>query len=411
MFLLKGRLQMMNSTTTQSNQLASCLQENLARALNIVAPAVATRSTLPVLSHVLLFAENGQLKITATNLDLTVICQIGAIADGEWGIAVPAREFGDLIASLPKERVDLKFIRAMQSLNIRCQHASANVKGIAAGEFPTPPTAANAIQITLDAETLHQMIRQTTFSASSDDARPILKGVLTEISQVGIAFASADGFRLSVRSVSQPLGITESLQVVIPASTLNLVAKVAAQQEEPVEIALDEKRTHAFFRQGNVQVISSLIDGNFPNVRQIVPQQHTTRVVTNAADLLAAVKRSIVFARSEKGIVRLHTVSANGAASKPSAPNTTPALAEGAKGKLVVSATAKERGDYTDELDATVEGNPIEIAFNGQFLTELIEKVDPAQIILEMTSDVSPGVFKVVGREDYVHVVMPMHAK
>jgi DNA polymerase-3 subunit beta len=385
---------MTTSTTTAPNQLASCLQENLTRALSIVAPAVSTRSTLPVLSHVLLVTDNGQLKVTATNLSLTVICRIGAIVEGEWGIAVPAREFADLIASLPKERVDLKFTRETQSVNIRCERASANVKGIAADQFPTPPTPTNAVQLMLEAETLHEMIKQTTFSASSDDSRPTLTGVLTEITQNGIAFASADGFRLSVRSVSKTLPVSQGLRVIIPASTLNLLAKIAVQQEEPIEIALDEKRTHAFFRQGNVEVISSLIDGNFPDFRQIVPQQHTTRIVTNAGDFLAAVKRSIVFARSEKGIVRLQAVPANGATSK-----------------LVISATAKERGDNTDELDATVEGNPIQIAFNGQFLSELIEKVDPSQIILETTSEASPGVFKVVGREDYIHILMPMHAK
>ena len=138
----------------------------------------------------------------------------------------------------------------------------------------------------------------------------------------------------------------------------------------------------------------SVIEGNFPDFGQIVPKQHNTRVVTNAADFSAAVKRSIVFARSQKGIVRLQAVSANGAASK-----------------LVVSAASAERGDSTDEVEASVEGNSVEIAFNGQFLSELIEKVNPPQLILETTSEAAPGVFKVVGREDYIHVIMPMHAK
>ena len=249
---------MSNPTTNSSNQSASCLQENLTRALSIVAPAVATHSTLPVLSHVLLVAANGQLNITATNLDLTVMCRVGAIVEGEWGIAVPAREFGDLIASLPKDRVDLKFSADTLSLNIRCLRANANVKGLAAGEFPTPAAPVNATQLNLDAGTLHEMIKQTTFSAASENSRPILTGVLAEISQTGITVAAADGFRLSVRSVSQTLPVTERLRVVIPAPALNLVAKIATVQEEPFEIAIDEKRTRVSFRQGNVQVISSL---------------------------------------------------------------------------------------------------------------------------------------------------------
>ena len=385
---------MTDSTTSTPNQSAACLQENLARALNIVSPAVASRSTLPALTYILLTAANGQVSVTATNLDLAVTCKIGAIVEGEWGLALPARELGELIGSLPQDRVDLKFSPETQALNIRCLRASANIKGIAAGEFPKPPALVNAIQLSLEAETLREMIKQTTFSAASDNARPILAGVLTELAQTGITFAAADGFRLSVRSASQTLPLSERLRVVIPAPALNLVAKIAAMQEDPFELAFSERRTHVSFRQGNVEVLSSLIEGNFPDFGQLVPPQHTTRVVTNAADFLAAVKRSIVFARSQKGIVRLQAVPANGTASK-----------------VVVSAVSAERGDYTDELDAGVEGNPVQIAFNGQFLAEWIEQVKPTQLILETTSEAAPGVFKVVGREDYLHLIMPMHAK
>ena len=217
----------------------SCLQENLAKGLSIVGRAVATRSTLPVLSNILLATDQGRLKLSATNLEIGITCWIGAKVEEDGATTVPARTFVDLVGALPAERVDMELIVRTQTLNLKCGRFENNVRGIDATEFPLIPTADDANAIRIDPETLRTMINQVVFAAATDESRPILTGVLARFendsSGAGrVLFAASDGFRLAVRTAPLIEPVAAPMSVIIPARALAELGRISGDQENPV---------------------------------------------------------------------------------------------------------------------------------------------------------------------------------
>ncbi len=384
----------------------SCLQENLAKGLSIVSRAVASRSTLPVLGNILIATDQGRLKLAATNLELAVTCWIGAKVEEDGATTVPARVLIDFVNLLPPERIDMALTVRTQTLNLKCARYSANIKGIDATEFPIIPTISDSKKISLEPELLREMIEQVTFAAATDESRPVLTGVIAKFDKDQVTFAAADGFRLSVRRATLGAPVDQPWSVIIPARALQEVGRVSGEQEEPIEMAVTENKNQALFRLTNIEIVSQLIDGAFPDFTRIIPESHKTRTVINTAELQNAVKASSVFARDAMNTVRLQIAPA-GETGAPlgGAPH---GPAGSATGKLAISATSAESGDNLGEVDATVDGEPIEIAFNARYLADVLNVLHAPQVALETTSAASPGLIKAVGRDDFTHVIMPM---
>ncbi len=372
----------------------SCLQENLAKGLSVVGRAVATRSTLPVLSNVMLATDNGRLKLSATDLEIGINCWIGAKVEEDGAITVPARSFIDLVNSLPPERIDMELIVRTQTLNLKCARYEANLKGIDAQEFPLIPSAEEGEgQITLETDAFREMIEQVVFAAATDESRPILTGVLAKFEGKQLTLAAADGFRLSVRSIELPME-TEPASIIIPARALAEVARISTE-EETIALIIASNRNQVLFHTPNVELVSQLIEGNFPDYQQIIPKTYATRTVVNTNSFLRACKTANIFARDAANIVRLQIVPGG----------------ELAPGHMTVTATSAELGDNVGEMDASIEGDEIEIAFNVKYLIDVLSVIDSADVALETTTPSSPGVIRPVGDEDFVHVIMPMHVR
>ena len=371
----------------------SCLQENLARGLSVVSRAVAARSTLPVLGNVLIATEKGRLKIAATNLELAVSCWIGAKVDEEGATTIPARTLIDFVNSLPPERIDMALNVKTQTLHLKCARYYANIKGIDASEFPIIPTLGDGKRIELEPEILREMIEQVSFAAATDESRPVLTGVIAKFEHDQVTFAAADGFRLSVRRATLTKPVEQPVHAIIPAKALQEVGRVSGDQEEPVEISITENRSQALFRLTNIEIVSQLVDGVFPDFTRIIPESHTTRTTVTTAELQSAVKASSVFAREAMNTVRLQIAPAG----------------EMGAGKMTITATSAESGDNLGEIDATVDGEPVEIAFNARYLSEVLGVLHTPQVALETSGSASPGVVKAIGRDDFTHVIMPMH--
>jgi DNA polymerase-3 subunit beta len=372
----------------------SCLQENLARGLNIVSRAVAPRTaTLPVLTHVLLATDNGRLKIAATNLELGVSCWIGAKIEDEGAITVPARTFSDLVALLPADKVDLDLNIRTQSLRVQAGKTDNNIKGIDAQEFPIIPTFNAGAAAFVDPAVLKKMIAQVQFAAATDESRPTLTGVLTKLDGDTITMAATDGFRLSVRSGKLKEPVSEARTILIPAKALAEVARVMGDQEEPVAVSVTPSHGQVLFHMSNVDVVAQLIDQKFPDYDPIIPKKHDTRTVMNTADMLKACRQAGIFARDSLDTVRI--------AIKPGE--------ELEPGKVTVTARADETGDNQSELEATVNGDGLEIGFNVKYLIDALAAVDTPQIALETTAPQRPGVIRALGDESFLHLVMPMH--
>ncbi len=372
----------------------SCLQENLAKGLSVVGRAVSPRSTLPVLGNVLLTTDGGRLKLSATNLEIGISCWIGAKVEEEGGITVPARTFIDLVNALPPERVDMELITRTQTLNLRAGRSEANIKGIDAEEFPVVPADEGGMHyIPVEAEALRSAIAQVAFAAATDETRPILTGVLVKFEDTKLTLAAADGYRLSVRSIALSHPVPDPFSIIVPARALVELGRISGEQEEPIRVSVTPTRNQVLFRLTDIVLVSQLIDGNFPDYRQIIPREWVTHTVVDTAAFLKACKAALIFAREAAHITRLHI--------KPGS--------ELSPGHMVVSATSAETGDDVSELDATVEGDEIEIAFNVRYLIDVLSVINTPQVALNTTTPSSPGVIRPVGDVDYTHVIMPMH--
>lgn len=371
----------------------SCLQENLADGLSMVSRAVATRSTLPVLSNILMSTDASRLKLSATDLELGINCWIGAQVEQEGAVTVPARLLSDFVNSLPPGPMELELVSRTQTLNLKSGRFEANIKGIDAQEFPRVEVPEEDDAVSIAPDLLRRMVEQVAFAAATDESRPVLTGVLMDIAGQDLTFAAADGYRLSVSSTVLENEVEGEMSLIVPARALQELRRVSAEQEEPIEMIVSADRNQVFFKLENVHLVSQLVEGTFPDYQQIIPSDHNTRVILGTADFLKAVRMAFIFARDAANIVRFQVV-----------PNESADA-----GRLIISATSAEHGDNVSELDVNVEGEPIEVAFNARYCIDALSIMDTAQVSLETSDSSSPGVLKPVGGEDFVHIIMPMH--
>jgi DNA polymerase-3 subunit beta len=297
------------------------------------------------------------------------------------------------VNTFPSEKVDMSLSVRTQTLHVVCGPFTNDIKCIDAQEFPplTPADLDNGVP--LDIDDLREMISQVAFAASSDDARPVLTGVLAEIKDGEMTLAAADGFRLSVRSSHLASPEPGPMRAIIPARALSELARIVADGQETVSMLLPENRNQVIFRTKDSELVSQLIDGSFPDYQGIIPKTKSTRSVLPTAAFLKACKAAEIFARESAHSARLRV--SPGSELEP--------------GSVVISATSAETGSNETQVDATIEGEPIEIAFNVRFLMDVLSVIDTPNVALETTSAAAPGVLRPVGREDFLHVIMPMH--
>jgi len=370
----------------------SCLQENFNRGLSIVGRAVATRTTLPITNNVLLAAEEGRLKLVATNLEMAISCWIGAKIEEEGAITVPARLLTEFVSSLPSDTIAINLSPQTKTLGLKCARFEARISGIDAKDFPPIPSVDEGITTSVEVEALRQGINQVVFAAATEESRPVLTGVCAQFEGSTLTLAAADGFRLAVFKLPIAKAVSQKTEVIIPARTLSELNRLMTDQEEAVNITLNPNKSQVLFRLKSTELVSQLVQGTFPNYAQLIPKSYNTRVIVSVADFLRATKTASIFARDGSGIVRL--VITPGSEMNP--------------GRLSVSARSEEIGDDVGEIDATVEGADAKIAFNGKYLTDILSVLHESQVALETTNPSSPGLIRPVGTENYTHVVMPM---
>lgn len=370
------------------------LQEKLAHGLSVVARAVSPRSTLPVLSNILIASDEGRLRLSATNLELGITCWIPARIEQEGSTTVPARTFGDLVNTLSGDQVQLTLDAKTQSLNVRCGTSNNDIKCIDAQEFPPLPVPEMEGAIQLNVSDFKEMIQQVAFAASGDEARPVLMGVLVTVEKDKITMAAADGFRLSMRKAALSTPAPQPVTAIIPARALIELARVSSDGEEAVSMILPKGRGQVVFRVKDVEVVSQLIDGTFPDVQQIIPRNYKSRTLVSTASMLKACKQAEIFAREGSNVARLDI--------KPAQSDMQPSEVE-------ISATSEETGKNETIVEATVDGGGMLIAFNVKFLREALEVVRTPNVALETSGPNAPGVVRPVGQEDFIQVIMPMH--
>ncbi|MBV9689778.1 MAG: DNA polymerase III subunit beta [Ktedonobacteraceae bacterium] len=374
----------------------TCKQQDLNRGLSVVAHAVSNRSTLPILANVLLATDQGRLRLYATNLEIGINCWVDAQVHEEGSITVPAKRISDFVGSLPQAAVDIGVPADSYTVSVRSLRSSANIEGMDPAEFPLSPTTEGSEEpVTLAATQLKEMIEQVAFAAADDDSRPVFTGVLVKINNHKITFAAADAFRLAVRVATLTSDSTMRNDILIPARTLTELARILPS-EGAVQMIVTPNRSQVLFHSENIDLLSRLIEGTFPNFYQIIPKESSTRAIIDTKEFAAAVRSVTPFARDSSNITRVKIASADD------------------EGTVTIEATAEDVGSGVSTINAKVEGQEQEqqIIFNVKYLSDVLAVIDTPEVALEVTSPARPGVIKPWNSDeatiDYTYVIMPM---
>lgn len=369
-------------------------QQQFAHGVAVVARAVTSRSTLPVLSNILIKTDEGRLRLSATNLELGISAWIGGNVAEEGAITVPARTFADLVNNLPNDSVTLTVDERTQTLNVKCGTLNTDIKGISAEEFPPMPAPDMDTAIPLNVANFKEMIQQVAFAASTEDSRPNLTGVHMTFEGDNLVMAATDGYRISISQNAVAQKPTQKLDALIPARALSELARVAVNGDETLLMAFPTGRGQVIFHLTDVELVSQLIEGNFPNYQAIVPQSFKTRTVLSTAGLLKACRQTEIIAREGNYVAKLDIQPENGG--NPIA-------------QMQISAASEQTGTSEVIVDASVDGSPLLISFNIRYLREALEVIRTANVLLETNAANTPGMIRPVGDDSFKHIIMPMN--
>lgn len=367
-------------------------QQHLAHGLGMVSRAVSARSTLPVLANVLVATDEGRLRLSATNLEMGITCWIPAQIQEEGSITVPARTLVDLVATFPPENVQMTLDARTQTITLVCNSSVHDIKGIDAQDFPPVPVPDLSEGVDLNLGDFKEMIQQVAFAASADEARPVLQGVKMEVQENEITLAATDGFRISVRKDLLANPINKNFSIIIPARAMSELARIASDGDKSVTMVVPQGRGQVIFHLNDAELVSQLIDGNFPDFRAIIPSNFKTRTTLSTPAFLKACKQAEIIAREGNNVIKLNII--------PEGNN---------EGRIEISALTEETGKSDIQMEGNIEGGPLLIAFNVRFLREVLDVIKTPSVSLETNANNTPGVIKPLGEESFTHVIMPMH--
>jgi len=363
---------------------AAVERASLYEAAQVVARAVSGRSTLPVLNNLFVEGTEGSLRLVATDLELGIEAAASARVEEEGALTVPARIFAEVMANLPEAEVELE-VDEGNTVSVRCERSSYNIRGLPAEEFSTLPELVSPIVFELPQTTLRQVIGQTTFASSPDETRPILTGVLLSVGADEMRVVATDTHRLALRQLPGIQGIKESRSVIVPARVLNELSRVLREgSEDPVEVRLTD--TQIQFLVDRISLQSRLIEGQFPNYEKVVPDTFERLITVSAEAFQQALRRALIVAREDANRVVLSAK----------------------QGLLTITADSQDVGRGQEDVEVALEGDPLEIAFNARYLLDVLAVIDAENAEIQLTGALNPGTIRRQGDSSYTYVLMPM---
>lgn len=356
-------------------------QSNLAKALGAVSHVVNPRGTLSVLANVLLETKSGRLRISATNLELGVDYFIGAKIEKEGSLTVPARLLTDYVSNLSEEKVELSVADTI--LTLKSPSAESTMNGIVASEFPLIPEVRGGKSISISSSGVRDIISKVSFAAAQDETRPILSGVLFHFKDPELKVAATDSYRLAELTMRFEKSSPEELKVVVPAKALVELGRVI----EGGEVKLRTAENQVQFETDAVRLVSRLVEGEFPDYKQIIPESAETRALLPREDFMSKVRIASLFSQEAGSSVRLTFA---------------------APGKVEVAAETSQVGDSHASLSAKVTGPENTVAFNGRYLLDCLAAIDDQNVTFTTSGKLSAGLIRGEKSKDYLHVIMPL---
>ncbi|MFH1790237.1 MAG: DNA polymerase III subunit beta [bacterium] len=369
-----------------------CTRENLSNALSIISGAASKNINLPILNNVLIRAENQKVELIATNLELAITTQLRAKVEDAGSFTLPAKTLNDFVNLLSDEKVEIE--RSENHLKVVCGKSSTKIKGVSAEEFPILPTTKEGAGYLLDSELFKKGIEQVVQSAAKNDIRPELAGVsfifdIKESKQ--LIMAATDSYRLAEKKIQLQQGDAE-LSVIVPARTVQEISRVLALSknlltpEKTTRLILSDNQI--IMRHGDVELMSRLVEGKYPDYTQIIPKEFNTTAQLSTQKVVKAVKAAGLFS----------TIGVNAASFE---------LNE-KEGYVGVSSASAQAGEHKSELSAQISGVDISILLNHRYVLEGLNNMDSETCELKVVNSDSPCVLSPVGDDSYLYIVMPI---
>jgi DNA polymerase-3 subunit beta len=358
-----------------------CEKHKLQESILTTQKAITGKTTMPILEGIFINADNSGVTLIGSDMDLSIETKVEANVIEEGKVVIDSKIFGEIIRKLPDSEVKIEIIEN-DTVQITCEKSVFNVVYMKWDEYPSLPSVETDNKIQFPRNILKQMIKSTSFAIAQDETRPILQGILFEIKSKKLNLVALDGYRLAVRS--EYVDCDAEMEIVIPGKTLNEVSKILDDTDMEVDITFTNN--HILFNLGETKIISRLLEGKFVNYNSLLPQEHKISVYTNKIKLQDGIERASLMSKEGNSyLIKLEFQDDN----------------------LVITSNS-QLGKVREEVSINLQGEPIEIAFNSKYLLDVLKNIEDENIILEMTSSISPCVIKAKNIESYKYLVLPV---
>jgi len=360
-------------------------KEQMMGGLQAVQNIVGSRTTLPILSNVLLRGEEGKLELTATDLDVSVSCVVNVEIKKAGAFTVPVKKFFGIVRELTATELEVE-VDEKNVCKLRAGASYYKLNGLAAEEFPPLPNFSEKKKIVLPQEKIKGMLRRTSFAVSTDETRYVLNGIFFSLKEHKLTFVSTDGRRLALTEEEVELTPDNEAEFIVPTKAINELNRLLQASGE-VEIKFTENQASFQLRDekgSSILLITKLVEGNYPNYKQVIPGEASERVSLGREELLQALRRAEIMTSEKSNSVKLAFT----------------------KNNLTITANTPEVGEGRESLAINYKGKDLAIAFNPGYLMDPLKALDNDEVFLELTDELSPGVVKING--PFLYVIMPM---
>lgn len=358
-----------------------CEKQKLQEGISIAAKAITGKSTIAILEGIFISATKEGLTLIGSDIDVSVQTKLTADVVEEGNIVIDAKIFGEIIRKLPNSEVKIETLEN-DIVQISCEKSVFNLVYMNATDFPALPTINEDLTVEVPQNILRNMIKGTSFAIAQDETRPILQGILFEVKNNSLNLVALDGYRLAIKS--EFLDNTNNIEVVIPGKTLNEVSKILEDKEDIVRITFTQN--HILFNLSDTKIISRLLDGKFVNYLSLLPQEHKLVVNINKQELQNGLERASLMAKDgNSNLVKLDFQEEN-----------------------VIITSNSQLGKVREEVSINMQGEGIQIAFNSRYLLDVLKSMEEDEVIMEMTSGISPCVIKGKKMNNAKYLVLPV---
>ncbi len=358
-----------------------CEKQKFLEGISIVQKAITGKSTMPILEGIYIKASNSGLTLIGSDMDVSIQTIVDADIIEDGSIVIDAKIFGEIIRKLPNSTIKIETIEN-QLIKITCEKSVFDVVYMNTTEYPELPQINENLKISVNQNILKNMIKGTSFAIAQDETRPILQGILFEVKNKNLNLVALDGYRLAIRS--EFLDSDMDIEVVIPGKTLNEVSKILEDIDDIVDITFTDN--HILFNLEKTKIISRLLEGKYINYTSLLPQEHKLLVNVNRQELQNAIERASLMAKDgNTNLIKLDFKQDN----------------------LIITSNS-QLGKVREEIEIKLQGEEIEIAFNSRYLLDVLKNIEDDDVLMKMTSGITPCVIEEKDNENSKYLVLPV---